>query len=157
MFTRAKIFGGGTYLKNHLAENDYYAEGEKVTGRWIGRGAELLGPVRGATGKSSSRNRRTAHPAHDDDTPTNPARREAGVSDPAWPGRFRSGSGEFSADDEAASQPHCLLRFPVLGSEIGFADCGAGRRRTVAGSPRASQRDGFWGTGAVRRPATKYA
>jgi conjugative relaxase-like TrwC/TraI family protein len=43
MFTRAKIFGGGSYLKNHLAQNDYYAEGEKVTGHWIGHGAEWLG------------------------------------------------------------------------------------------------------------------
>jgi hypothetical protein len=43
MFTRAKIFGGGSYLKNHLVQNDYYAEGEKVTGRWIGHGAEWLG------------------------------------------------------------------------------------------------------------------
>jgi len=43
MFTRAKIFGGGSYLKNHLAQNDYYAEGEKVTGHWIGQGAEWLG------------------------------------------------------------------------------------------------------------------
>src|SRR5208282_1507755 len=43
MFTRAKIFGGGSYLKNHLTQNDYYAEGEKVTGHWIGHGAEWLG------------------------------------------------------------------------------------------------------------------
>ena len=43
MFSQAKIFGGGTYFKTHLAQNDYYAEGEKVTGHWIGRGAELLG------------------------------------------------------------------------------------------------------------------
>jgi conjugative relaxase-like TrwC/TraI family protein len=42
MFTRAKIFGGGSYLKNHLTRNDYYAEGEKVTGHWIGHGAEWL-------------------------------------------------------------------------------------------------------------------
>ena len=45
MFTRAKIFGGGSYLKNHLTQNDYYAEGEKVTGHWIGNGAEWLGLV----------------------------------------------------------------------------------------------------------------
>src|SRR5689334_17198662 len=42
MFTRARIYGGETYLKNHLSANDYYAEGEKVIGRWVGRGAELL-------------------------------------------------------------------------------------------------------------------
>ena len=43
MFTRGKIFGGATYFKNHLVQNDYYAEGEKVTGHWMGQGAEWLG------------------------------------------------------------------------------------------------------------------
>ena len=43
MFTRARIYNGASYLANHLTANDYYAEGEKVTGHWIGRGAELLG------------------------------------------------------------------------------------------------------------------
>jgi len=43
VFTRAKIYGGERYLKNHLSANDYYAEGEKVVGRWVGRGAESLG------------------------------------------------------------------------------------------------------------------
>jgi conjugative relaxase-like TrwC/TraI family protein len=42
VFTRAKIYGGERYLKNHLSANDYYAEGEKVVGHWIGRGATLL-------------------------------------------------------------------------------------------------------------------
>jgi conjugative relaxase-like TrwC/TraI family protein len=43
VFTRARIYNGASYLANHLSANDYYAEGEKVTGHWIGRGAELLG------------------------------------------------------------------------------------------------------------------
>ncbi len=43
MFTRAKIYGGERYLKNHLTANDYYAEGERVVGRWIGKGADRLG------------------------------------------------------------------------------------------------------------------
>jgi hypothetical protein len=43
VFTRARIYNGASYLANHLTANDYYAEGEKVTGHWIGRGAELLG------------------------------------------------------------------------------------------------------------------
>ncbi|MEP6671597.1 MAG: MobF family relaxase [Chthoniobacter sp.] len=43
VFTRAKIYGGERYLKNHLSANDYYAEGEKVVGRWVGRAAEFLG------------------------------------------------------------------------------------------------------------------
>jgi conjugative relaxase-like TrwC/TraI family protein len=43
MFTLAKIKDGSTYLENHLSANDYYAEGEKVIGRWQGKGAERLG------------------------------------------------------------------------------------------------------------------
>src|ERR1700682_425406 len=43
MFTRAKIYNGDTYLKNHLRANDYYSKGERVTGEWVGIGAEKLG------------------------------------------------------------------------------------------------------------------
>ena len=43
MFTMAKIRNGSTYLSNHLSANDYYAEGERVCGVWVGRGAERLG------------------------------------------------------------------------------------------------------------------
>jgi len=43
MFTRAKIYNGGTYLKNHLRANDYYSKGERVSGEWVGLGAEKLG------------------------------------------------------------------------------------------------------------------
>lgn len=43
MFTSAKIRNGSTYLANHLSANDYYAKGEKVTGEWVGKGAESLG------------------------------------------------------------------------------------------------------------------
>ena len=43
MFTRAKIYNGGTYLKNHLRANDYYSKGERVSGEWVGIGSEKLG------------------------------------------------------------------------------------------------------------------
>ena len=43
MFTSAKIRNGSTYLDNHLSANDYYAQGERVTGEWLGKGAESLG------------------------------------------------------------------------------------------------------------------
>jgi hypothetical protein len=43
MFTSAKIRNGSTYLENHLSANDYYAKGERVTGQWLGKGAESLG------------------------------------------------------------------------------------------------------------------
>lgn len=39
----AKIKDGENYLTKHLEHNDYYSENEKVTGKWVGRGAELLG------------------------------------------------------------------------------------------------------------------
>jgi conjugative relaxase-like TrwC/TraI family protein len=38
----AKIRDGSTYLDNHLCANDYYAEGEKITGQWQGQLAEQL-------------------------------------------------------------------------------------------------------------------
>jgi conjugative relaxase-like TrwC/TraI family protein len=43
MFTRAKIYNGSTYLESHLQANDYYSKGERVTGEWVGLGAEKLG------------------------------------------------------------------------------------------------------------------
>ena len=43
MFTSAKIRNGSTYFANHLTANDYYAQGERVTGQWLGKGAEALG------------------------------------------------------------------------------------------------------------------
>jgi conjugative relaxase-like TrwC/TraI family protein len=43
MFTRAKIYNGAVYLENHLRANDYYSKGERVTGTWVGIGAEKLG------------------------------------------------------------------------------------------------------------------
>jgi len=43
MFTRAKIYSGETYLENHLRANDYYSKGERVSGEWVGLGAEKLG------------------------------------------------------------------------------------------------------------------
>jgi conjugative relaxase-like TrwC/TraI family protein len=43
MFTRAKIYNGSTYLTNHLRANDYYSKSERVTGEWVGIGADKLG------------------------------------------------------------------------------------------------------------------
>ena len=39
----AKIRDGSTYLSNHLTANDYYSEGEKIAGRWLGKLAEKFG------------------------------------------------------------------------------------------------------------------
>jgi len=38
----AKIRDGSTYLRTHLGANDYYSEGERVIGRWAGRGSKLF-------------------------------------------------------------------------------------------------------------------
>jgi hypothetical protein len=43
MFTSAKIRNGSIYFANHLSANDYYAQDERVTGQWVGKGAESLG------------------------------------------------------------------------------------------------------------------
>ena len=43
MFTMAKIRIGVTYLDQHLVENDYYSEKEKVVGEWHGKAAERMG------------------------------------------------------------------------------------------------------------------
>ena len=43
MLTIRALTGGETYASRHLSSNDYYAENEKVIGRWMGRGAEMLG------------------------------------------------------------------------------------------------------------------
>jgi conjugative relaxase-like TrwC/TraI family protein len=43
MFTMAKIVDGSSYLGNHLVCNDYYCEGEKISGRWVGKGAVQMG------------------------------------------------------------------------------------------------------------------
>src|SRR2546428_8643188 len=43
MLTIRAMSDGKGYCARHLEHRDYYAEGERVTGRWHGRGAELLG------------------------------------------------------------------------------------------------------------------
>lgn len=43
MLTIRAMSDGKGYASRHLEHSDYYAEGERVTGTWQGRGAELLG------------------------------------------------------------------------------------------------------------------
>ena len=43
MLTIRAMSDGKGYSSRHLENNDYYAEGERLVGRWHGRGAELLG------------------------------------------------------------------------------------------------------------------
>jgi hypothetical protein len=42
MLTIHAFSGGETYASRHLSANDYYAEGERIRGQWMGRGADLL-------------------------------------------------------------------------------------------------------------------
>ena len=43
MLTIRVMRNGAGYAKKYLEQSDYYAEGEKVTGQWFGKGAEKLG------------------------------------------------------------------------------------------------------------------
>ncbi len=43
MLTIRCMRNGSGYAERHLERNDYYAEGERVTGQWFGIGAEKLG------------------------------------------------------------------------------------------------------------------
>lgn len=43
MITVSQIRKGAGYLSRHLSANDYYSEGERVEGYWLGKGAEKLG------------------------------------------------------------------------------------------------------------------
>ncbi len=42
MLTVCAMSDGAGYAKRYLEQDDYYAEGERVVGRWQGKGAELL-------------------------------------------------------------------------------------------------------------------
>src|SRR5271167_5040361 len=43
MLTIRAMSNGAGYSVRHLQHSDYYAEGERVTGQWQGRGAKMLG------------------------------------------------------------------------------------------------------------------
>jgi len=43
MLTIRAMSDGTGYAARHLQHSDYYAEGERVVGRWFGRGAAMLG------------------------------------------------------------------------------------------------------------------
>ena len=43
VWTMGKMRDGAQWLSNHYAANDYYCEGEKVVGTWVGKGAEISG------------------------------------------------------------------------------------------------------------------
>jgi conjugative relaxase-like TrwC/TraI family protein len=58
------ISAAKTYFREHLGQGDYYSEGDKVQGVWIGQGAKLLGLLPGApvTEEAYSRLCENLHP-----------------------------------------------------------------------------------------------
>ncbi|MDQ2840122.1 MAG: relaxase domain-containing protein [Acidobacteriota bacterium] len=62
MLTIRALTGGETYASRHLSANDYYAEGERITGHWIGRGAEMLGLEGAVTMEQFDAIRQGIHP-----------------------------------------------------------------------------------------------
>jgi hypothetical protein len=50
--TQTNLRNAQSYFDEHLAVGDYYSEAEKITGEWIGRGADDLG-LSGAVGKEA--------------------------------------------------------------------------------------------------------
>src|SRR5713226_5821706 len=43
MLTIRALSNGAGYISRYLTEADYYAEGNRIIGQWVGRGAEQLG------------------------------------------------------------------------------------------------------------------
>lgn len=62
MITAAQISDGGRYMTHHLSSNDYYSEGEAVTGFWLGKGAEKLGLKGDVKTEQYEALRRNQHP-----------------------------------------------------------------------------------------------
>ena len=63
MITATQIRNGGRYMTHHLSSNDYYSEGETVTGFWLGKGAAKLGLKGEVKPEQYESLRRNQHPA----------------------------------------------------------------------------------------------
>jgi conjugative relaxase-like TrwC/TraI family protein len=63
MLTIKAMTGGETYAAHHLSNNDYYSVGETIEGKWMGRGAELLGLQGAVTMEQFEAIRQAADPA----------------------------------------------------------------------------------------------
>ncbi len=63
MLTVKAMTGGEGYAANHLSNSDYYAEGEKVIGQWMGNGAKHLGLEGVVTMEQFEAIRQGNHPA----------------------------------------------------------------------------------------------
>ena len=66
MLTIRAMADGKGYSTRHLEHSDYYAEGEKVVGRWLGHGAELLGLTGDVREQDFESVRQGLHPTNGD-------------------------------------------------------------------------------------------
>ncbi len=112
MFTSAKIRNGSTYLENHLSANDYYAQGERVTGEWVGKGAESLGLSGEVRPEDFEALRVNLRPGTDErltprtkETRRPTLARQPGIPDKGIPIGHRSGGRQFSPHHEARFKP----------------------------------------------------
>ena len=143
MFTMAKVRIGVTYLDEHLVENDYYSEKEKVIGHWYGKAAQRIGiegnPIE-AGDQAFERLRANLHPETGEKlTPRTNEYREASYVEARKPlvekWRYQGKTGEPSSWDvenhRVTMPPYAnriaFFELPMWRSEVGFS-YGAGCR-----------------------------
>ena len=115
MFTIRAMTDWNGYLARHLEHSDYYAEGERIKGRWCGRGAELLG-LQGDVRQEEFE-----------------ALREGFDPETGAFLRQRQSAERMGADGEVQSHGRHLYDFTI--AEIGFRYGACGRRPSADCSP----------------------
>ena len=145
MLTIRALSGGETYASRHLSANDYYAEGERIRGQWMGRGADLL-ELRGeVTLEQFDAVRQGLHPSTGEFLRPSPECR---------PLRQKRRAAQLGAQS---------VRLHRLGSQVGFGAIAGGSpaaRRPYASAGGNGKRDGAAGRGthsANRAACTKTA
>ena len=130
----AKVHIGVTYLDEHLVENDYYSEKEKVIGHWYGKAAQRMGiegkPI-AAADETFERLRANPHPVTGEKlTPRTNEYREASYAEAhkalveKW--RYQGKNGQLSSWE--VENHHVTM--PLQANHIAFFDfqCGARNR-----------------------------
>jgi conjugative relaxase-like TrwC/TraI family protein len=136
MFTMAKVRIGVTYLDEHLVQNDYYSENEKVVGEWYGRAAERLGidgnPIE-AGDEAFERLRGNFHPVTGEKlTPRTKDFREASFIEAResliakW--RYEGKDGEPSSTEVETHR----LTMPPVPNRVAFYDFQCGAPKSVS-------------------------
>ena len=128
MFTRAKIYSGETYLENHLRANDYYSKGERVTGEWVGLGAEKLGLRGEVTSEQFEALRTNRHPLTGEKlTPRTKETRQAMTREAALD--FRKKHHHAGTDAEVESH---RLKMGPLPNRVAFYDFQCSAQKSVS-------------------------